>query len=221
MPDRREFFKTFMRGSILAGIAAVSGILIFRPGKEEEDCDYHFTCGSCPKLNDCTLPRAIAFVPTVWQLDPAKCIHCGRCATSCVMTPSAVKCTHVFAMCGYCDLCGGYFRPGTKNLTTAAENQLCPTNALKRRFIEEPFFEYTVDESLCIGCGKCVKGCQSFGNGSLQLQIKHDLCQNCNVCSIARNCPSEAFSRVPADRPYLLKGFGKERFSAENNRTKG
>jgi Na+-translocating ferredoxin:NAD+ oxidoreductase subunit B len=146
----------------------------------------------------------------VWQLDPAKCIQCGRCATNCVLTPSAVKCVHVYAMCGYCDLCGGYFKPETKTLTTGAENQLCPTNAIKRKFIEDPFFEYTIDEPLCIGCGKCVKGCGSFGNGSLQLQVRHDRCVNCNQCSIARNCPAEAFSRVPAGQPYLLRQVGEE-----------
>lgn len=146
----------------------------------------------------------------VWQLDPAKCVQCGRCAKECVITPSAVKCFHVFNMCGYCDLCGGYFRPDTKNMTTAAENQLCPTSALIRTFIEEPFFEYTIDEDLCNGCGKCVKGCAAFGNGSLQLQVNHDLCVNCNQCSIARQCPAEAYSRVPAKNPYLFIGFDKE-----------
>ncbi|MFC2117718.1 ferredoxin [Bacteroidota bacterium] len=144
---------------------------------------------------------------TVWQLDSEKCVQCGRCATECVLTPSAVKCFHVYDMCGYCDLCGGYFRPETKNLTTAAENQLCPTSALNRKFIEEPFFEYDIDEDLCNGCGKCVKGCDAFGNGSLQLQVNHNLCVNCNQCSIARSCPAEAYKRVPADNPYLLAGF--------------
>jgi len=144
----------------------------------------------------------------VWQLDPSKCTQCGRCATSCVKTPSAVKCVHVFAMCGYCDLCGGYFLPNTKTLTTGAENQLCPTKAIKRSFVEDPFFEYTIDETLCIGCGKCVKGCGSFGNGSLQLQVIQGLCDNCNECAIARDCPSDAYTRVPASTPYLLKGFG-------------
>jgi len=147
----------------------------------------------------------------VWQLDASKCIQCGRCATSCVLTPSAVKCIHVYAMCGYCDLCGGFFRPETKQLNTAAENQLCPTSALKRKFIEEPFFEYDIIEDLCIGCGKCVKGCESFGNGSLQLQVNHKLCKNCNQCAIARVCPSEAFSRVPAKNPYLFKSFGNKK----------
>ena len=113
-------------------------------------------------------------------------------------------------MCGYCDLCGGYLKADTRTISTAAENQLCPTNAIRRKFIEEPFFEYTIDEPLCIGCAKCVKGCSAFGNGSLQLQIRHDRCVNCNECSIARLCPSEAFSRVPASSPYLMQGIEKE-----------
>lgn len=43
----------------------------------------------------------------VWQIDPDLCTQCGRCATECVLSPSAVKCVHAYAMCGYCKLCGG------------------------------------------------------------------------------------------------------------------
>ena len=146
----------------------------------------------------------------VWQIDPFKCTQCGRCATECVLAESAVKCVHAYDLCGYCDLCGGYFKPGAR-LETGAENQLCPTAAIQRRFIEAPYFEYIIDEELCIGCAKCVKGCAAFGNGSLHLQIRHDLCVNCNQCSIATACPSDAISRVPADQPYIIKGsFTKE-----------
>lgn len=143
---------------------------------------------------------------TVWQLDPSKCVQCGQCATHCVLSLSAVKCVHAYAMCGYCELCGGYHRPGTRSPDTAAENRLCPTDALRRTFIEDPYFEYTVEEGLCIGCGRCVKGCGDFGNGSLFLQVRHDRCLNCNECAIARSCPAAAFRRVPAEQPYLLKG---------------
>ena len=141
----------------------------------------------------------------VWQIDPFKCTQCGRCATECVKAESAVKCVHAYDLCGYCDLCGGYFKPGAK-LQTGAENQLCPTAAIQRKFIEEPYFEYIIDEELCIGCAKCVKGCSAFGNGSLQLQIRHDLCLDCNQCSIATVCPSDAISRIPANEPYIIKG---------------
>jgi electron transport complex protein RnfB len=180
---RREFLRKGVQASILVALGGVTTLTARRAGGEEY----------------------------VWQLDPSKCTQCGRCATSCVMSPSAVKCVHVYAMCGYCDLCGGYFLPETKILDTAAEHQLCPTKALKRTFIEDPFFQYTIDEDLCIGCGKCVKGCGAFGNGSLQLQVRQNLCDNCNECAIARDCPSDAYTRVPSVKPYLLNGFGKEK----------
>jgi len=141
----------------------------------------------------------------VWQIDPYKCTFCEQCRTLCVMTPSAVKCTNAFQMCGYCDFCPGYLRQGAKKYSTAAEDQLCPTGAIKRNFVEEPYFEYTIDEKLCDGCSKCVKGCFNFGNGSLYLQIMHNLCLNCNQCAIARGCPSEAVVRVPATEPYVRK----------------
>ncbi len=148
----------------------------------------------------------------VWQLDPSKCIQCGKCVTNCVLTPSAVKCVHIYDMCGYCDLCGGYFRADAKRLTTGAENQLCPTGAIDRQFVEDPFFEYKIIEDLCIGCGKCVAGCGAFGNGSLQLQVRHDLCVNCNQCNIAQHCPADAFSRVPISKSSIFKGFSGSEF---------
>lgn len=140
-----------------------------------------------------------------WQIDPSKCIQCGRCETSCVMGVSAVKCVHALRVCGYCDLCGGYYRTGAKVLDTASENMICPTGAIKRKFVEDPYFEYTIDEALCTGCGKCVKGCSSFGNGSLFLQVKQELCLRCNECKISLECPSGAITRVSAPLAYRLK----------------
>jgi electron transport complex protein RnfB len=123
-----------------------------------------------------------------------------------VLKPSAVKCVHAYDLCWYCDLCGGYHQPYTVDTDTAAEHQLCPAAAITRTYIEEPFYKYDIDEDKCIGCGICVKGCNAFGNGSLFLQVRHDRCVNCNECAIARACPSDAIVRVPASRPYILKG---------------
>ena len=43
-----------------------------------------------------------------------------------------MKCIHSYGMCGYCKLCTGYFEPEPINLDEGAENQLCPTGAIKR-----------------------------------------------------------------------------------------
>lgn len=144
--------------------------------------------------------------PTVWQLDPDVCVQCGNCSTACVLRESAVKCVHAFEVCGYCDLCSGFLRENADGRDTGAEHRLCPTAAIRRRYVEDPYYEYTIDEKLCVACGRCVKGCGDFGNGSLFLQVRHDRCRNCNQCSIARTCPVHAYRRVPAGRPYLLKG---------------
>ncbi len=175
--NRRHFLKDGVWATCLAGLAGLGGFLLSKLKKNN----------------------------TVWQIDPYVCVACGNCATYCVLEDSAVKCVQIYEMCGYCDFCTGYLEPDPTALDTGAENELCPTGALKREFVEDPYFEYNVDESLCNGCGKCVKGCTIFGNGSLFLQVRHDRCLNCNECSIAAACPSGAFKRVPANEPYLLK----------------
>ncbi len=140
---------------------------------------------------------------TVWQLDPAKCTQCGRCSTHCVLNPSAIKCVNQFNICGYCDLCFGYLQPGSRNEDTGAEDQLCPTAAIGRKYIEAPYYEYLIDDDSCIGCAKCVEACLVFGNRSFYLQVKQDICINCNECSIAKACPSDAYSEEPASEPYI------------------
>lgn len=176
--SRREFINDGMRLSLALALGGIGGLSLSKVIKD----DY------------------------VWQIDPFLCTQCGRCATECVLSPSAVKCVHAYDLCGYCDLCGGYLKPDANERTTAAENQLCPTAAIERKFIEEPYFEYKIIEDLCIGCAKCVEGCTAFGNGSLHLQIMHHICVNCNECSIARVCPSDAISRVKASEAYNVKG---------------
>jgi len=140
----------------------------------------------------------------LWQIDPTVCTQCGKCATNCVLEVSAVRCVQYYPQCGYCDLCFGYFSREMAGTSTGGESQLCPTGAIGRRFVEDPYFEYNIDEELCIGCAKCVELCRKDGNGSLILQVRHDRCLNCNDCSIAAACPAQAYRRVPAGRPYLL-----------------
>ncbi len=179
--DRRKFLSDGIRTVSTVALAGAAGVLAGRTSCAEQ---------------------------LVWQLDPDKCMACANCATKCVLDVSAVKCVNCFDMCGYCDICTGYFEMGYTALDTAAENQACPTGAIVRRFVEERsgqrFYEYTIDEPLCIGCGKCVKGC-ALMNGSLYMQVEHDRCLDCNECAIAIACPTQAFYRIPASQREILK----------------
>ena len=179
--DRRGFLADGIRTVGTVALAGAAGVLVRRTARAE---------------------------PLVWQLDPDKCIACTNCATKCVLDVSAVKCVNCFDMCGYCDICTGYFEMGYTALDTAAENQACPTGAIVRQFVEERsgqrFYEYTINEPLCIGCGKCVKGC-ALMNGSLYMQVEHDRCLDCNECAIAIACPTQAFHRIPAGQTEIMK----------------
>lgn len=182
--SRRDFLRGGVRGAALVGLGGLAGLsIVYGRGRD-----------------------------LVWQIDPDKCIACGNCATYCVLATSAVKCVHAYPMCGYCRRCFGYFDPQADEFTTGGENQLCPTGAIDREFVEEPYYEYTINEDLCIGCGKCVKGCTAFGNGSLYLQVDQGICVQCNECAIAAACPAHAFVRMPAGevRPWL-KAKGRVR----------
>jgi electron transport complex protein RnfB len=179
--DRREFLSSSSRVAGAITLATLGGFLSGRRGGADE---------------------------LRWQIDPDKCVGCSHCATYCVLDESAVKCVQCFDMCGYCDICTGYFDVNYTSIDTAAENQLCPTAAIIRQFVEEKagqrFYQYTIDQDACIGCGKCVEGC-ALMNGSLYLQVMHDRCVNCNECAISRVCPTDAYVRLPAEKPYLVK----------------
>jgi len=194
--SRRGFLADGIRVAGTLALGSTAGFVAGRRGREEE---------------------------TVWQLDPDQCVACGNCATHCVLDISAVRCLQCFDMCGYCDICTGYFEVDYHSVDTGAENHLCPTGAIIRKFVErmggQRYYEYTIDEPLCIGCGKCVKGC-ALMNGSLYLQVMHDRCLNCNECSIAIACPSEAFRRVPASKPHLLKQKAKKALHERAGREK-
>ena len=183
---RRKFVGGGLRIAGAAGLIGVTGLVAAKKGRSEN---------------------------LVWQIDPDECMACGNCETHCVLDESAVKAVQCFLMCGYCDICTGYFPTADFEVDTGAENELCPTGALVRKYIPEKvsvrYFEYTVKEEDCIGCGKCVEGC-ALMNGSLYLQVRHDRCVNCNECAIAVACPTEAFRRVPASEPNLLKKTARD-----------
>jgi electron transport complex protein RnfB len=180
--DRRSFLQTGLRAGAAVGLVAAAGATAIKLHAED----------------------------TVWQLDPKKCISCGLCETECVVSPSAVKCVHSYGICGYCNLCFAFLQPNATEQSSASENQMCPTSAIGRRLVEGPYHEYQIDEGLCIGCSKCVKGCTTFGNGSMHLQIRHNVCVNCNECTISRACPTRAFSRIPRSQKYIAKNPGEE-----------
>jgi electron transport complex protein RnfB len=147
----------------------------------------------------------------VFQVDPAKCTSCELCKTECVLPFSAVKAVNDFSKCGYCMFCPAYFditsQPDERGIPSG---RLCPQDALKRRVVgrEDPddpnnnYYEYTVDEARCTGCGKCVKACKPpAGNGSLRLEIRYDRCVGCNECSISIACPEAAIVRLETPGP--------------------
>lgn len=198
--NRRSFLTIGLRAAGAAGLIGVVGAASYtkvRGGKN----------GDSAEDGDQLIRQADEDI-MVWQLDPDRCIQCGKCETECVLDVSAVKAVNCYARCAMCDVCTGYFTTDEYRLNTSVENQLCPTSAIIRSFIREVdnelFFQYTIDEDLCIGCGKCVKGCAAM-NGSLYLQVRHDKCVNCNECAIAVACPADAFRRVPRTDATIRK----------------
>lgn len=144
----------------------------------------------------------------VFQVNPSTCTACDLCRTSCVLSLSAVKAVNDHSKCGYCMLCPAYMdvtsAPSEKGVPSG---KVCPQDAIKRRVVgrEDPddpnnnYYEYTIDEARCNGCGKCVKACKPpMGNGSLRLEIRYDRCVECNQCAISIACPSAAVVRVEA-----------------------
>lgn len=155
-----------------------------------------------------TLIARRASAHAVFQVDPSKCAACDICRTACVLPLSAVKAVNEFSKCGYCQLCPAYM-----DVTSAPDERgkptgkTCPQDAVKRRVVgrEDPddpnnnYYEYTIDEARCTGCGKCVKACRPpMGNGAFRLEIRYNRCLTCNECSILVACPEAAIVRLHA-----------------------
>jgi Na+-translocating ferredoxin:NAD+ oxidoreductase subunit B len=143
---------------------------------------------------------------SVFQIDPSKCAACDLCRTSCVLSHSAVKAVNEFDKCGYCQLCPAYYdvasQPDEMGLPTG---KVCPQDAISRRIVgtvdeEDPnnnYYEYTIDESRCDGCGKCVLACRPpAGNGAIKLEIRYTNCYECSACAIQPVCPEDAVIRI-------------------------
>ena len=154
----------------------------------------------------------------VWAIDPEKCRNirlgltdieaCDKCAIDCVLSLSAIRAVNEYSECGRCCICPAYYdvtsEVGPDGLPM---RKLCPRDAITRVAIGEVdpddplnnFYEYLFDETKCNGCGKCVLACKEpAGLGSIRLEVRHNLCLDCNRCSIAKVCPDLAVVQVPA-----------------------
>jgi len=186
--SRREILGHAARGAALLGLTGTAGILSLK-----------------------------AYKTYAWSIDTGKCINsklgavgievCELCATDCVLTLSAVRAVNEFKACGRCYVCPAYYK-----ITSAVgpdglpSEKVCPRDAIERKAIgwidpDDPannFYEYTIDEEKCNGCGRCILECKEpAGLGSIRLEVRHNVCLDCNRCSIATACPEEAYERRP------------------------
>ena len=191
---RREFLGNIARGATLVGLCG-SGAFLVRKTSEVY----------------------------AWQLDTAKCVNsrlgatgvdvCELCSTECVVNLSAVRAVNDYAKCGRCYICPAYF-----DITSAVDEEglpsqkLCPRDAIERKAIgwvdpDDPannFYEYIIDEEKCNGCGRCVMGCKEpAGLGSITLEVRYEFCLDCNRCSIAIECPDEAYYQETLFNPEV------------------
>jgi hypothetical protein len=65
--NRRRFLLDVARGTVAAGLAAFSAILLWRrssftPGsdKDKHTCTNEWICGDCSRLAECFLPQALS-----------------------------------------------------------------------------------------------------------------------------------------------------------------
>ncbi|MBT3278441.1 MAG: 4Fe-4S binding protein [Phycisphaerales bacterium] len=199
--DRRTFLKWTGRG---AGVVALA------------------TVGVCAG-------NAAGAVRPRWQIDPDKCVRCGKCETACVRKPSAVKALNDLEMCANCFACHGHVHTsknkrqneyGKSVLDCDPENDplICRLDAVDRtRINRSNRYTYTINHDLCVGCGDCVERCTAIGMGSMFLSILPTLCHGCNECAIARVCPEDAIVRVSSSEVLESRETTTEMFPEDCN----
>ncbi len=66
--NRRTFIKSLSRNLLLAGLAGMSGYLVFKNENSENDtCNLNFTCKNCNRVKSCNLPQAVDFKKNNYQ----------------------------------------------------------------------------------------------------------------------------------------------------------
>lgn len=59
--NRRKFISSIGRGTILAGLTALTGTLVYKNATQTSTCDFDFVCRDCSKVKACKQPEAIIF----------------------------------------------------------------------------------------------------------------------------------------------------------------
>lgn len=129
-----------------------------------------------------------------WVINPDKCIGCGNCAEACVLPKSAALAVIDPNKIENIELHPAMFKSTKPGASTGIENRICPTDAIVRTQQNDSTWNYSIDETRCIGCGACTIRSKKKGSGAFSLKIT-DRCVSCNECSIAITCPTGAITR--------------------------
>ena len=80
--------------------------------------------------------------------------------------------------------------------------QLCPKRCISMKSNEEGFLVAEIDESVCIGCGLCVKNCAHEGGVKVVdhlAVVNPEICHNCEEATCVAKCPTKAIASLLAD----------------------
>ena len=59
--ERRDFLRSGLRGLIIAGLAAISGVFVYRNYTTQETCEFTTPCQDCKSLKNCQKPEGIKY----------------------------------------------------------------------------------------------------------------------------------------------------------------